>query len=66
MATTFEYVECVGVSTTSIEAAIQSAVTAIATTRKIAWFEVQSTRGRVVEPGGEIEYQVTVKFGCKL
>ncbi|MBL0174286.1 MAG: dodecin domain-containing protein [Ignavibacteria bacterium] len=65
MATVFEYHECVGISILSMEDAIRQAVDAVAATRKIAWFEVLSTRGRVTE-SNELEYQVTVRFGCKL
>ena len=65
MAPVFEYHECVGISTASVEDAVKQAVTAVAATRKIAWFEILSTRGRVTD-SGELEFQVTVKFGCKL
>ncbi len=65
MASVFEYHEAVGISTVSFEDAVKQAVTAIAATRKIAWFEVLSTRGRVTD-SNELEYQVTVKFGCKM
>ena len=66
MASTFEYVDIVGVSSASFEDAVKQAVLAASVTRKIGWFEIVSTRGRVVEPSGEIEFQVTVRFGCKM
>ena len=64
MAKAFEYCEYVGVSTVSIEDAVKNAVEAAKIKCAIAWFEVSSTRGRIANEG-EIEYQVTVKFGCK-
>ena len=64
MSTVFEYVEVVGISTASYENAIEQAVASIARTKQIAWFEVLSTRGRVIE-SGKLEYQVTVKCGVK-
>ena len=64
MPAVFEYVEVVGVSTTSYENAIEQAVAFVAKSKQIGWFEVLSTRGRVVEDG-KLEYQVTVKCGTK-
>lgn len=65
MSTMFEYVEAVGISPVSIEDAIQKAVEGISKTRQISWFEVVSFRGRVLEAPANLEYQVTVRFGCK-
>ena len=65
MAAVFEYHECVGTSSASIEDAVKQAVNAVAATRKIAWFEIVSMRGRMTE-SNELEYQVTVKCGCKI
>lgn len=62
----FEYCEFVGISTVSVEDAMKKAVEAVSATRKVAWFEVLSTRGRIASPDGTLEYQVTLKFGCKL
>jgi flavin-binding protein dodecin len=64
MPAVFEYKEMVGVSSTSVEDAVQKAVDAVAVKSPVAWFEVASVRGRVLE-GGALEYQVTVKAGCK-
>lgn len=65
MATVFEYIEIVGTSTSSIEEAVRAAVESVGATRKVAWFEIANVRGRLVDATGGIEYQVTVKFGCK-
>lgn len=62
MATSYQYIECVGTSTESVEVAIKTAIDTVAKQHKISWFEVTATRGRLVEDGG-IEYQVTVKCG---
>ena len=66
MAAAFEYVDIVGISTASFEDAVKQAVTAASATRAAAWFEGVSTRGRVVEPSKDLEFQVTVRFGCKM
>ena len=52
-----------GSSTTSIEDAIQTAVTrASQTLRNLRWFEVIETRGHI--EGGQVHhYQVTLKAG---
>lgn len=64
MTKAFEYCEYVGISTTGIEDAIGNAVESAKSKCSIAWFEVISTRGRITQEN-KIEYQVTVKFGCK-
>ncbi|MDH7515054.1 MAG: dodecin family protein [Bacteroidota bacterium] len=66
MTTAFEFVEVVGVSTKSVEDAVQNAVRHVSATRGVSWFEIVSIRGRIVEPSRETEYQVTVKFGCRV
>ena len=60
----FEYHEVVGISSASFENAVELAVAAVTKTRSVAWFEILSTRGRVLDDG-KLEYQVTVKCGCK-
>ena len=62
----YKIVEIVGSSATSIEDAIQTAVTrASATLREIRWFEVVNTRGHV-EDGRVGHYQVTLRIGFTL
>jgi dodecin len=59
----YRLIEVVGSSETSIEDAIQSAITkASSTIRHIRWFEVIETRGQV-ENGRVHYYQVTMKIG---
>ena len=59
----YKVVELVGSSPTSIEDAIQSAITrASSTVDNIRWFEVTETRGHV-EGGKVSHYQVTIKVG---
>jgi flavin-binding protein dodecin len=59
----YKIIELVGSSKTSVEEAIQNAVTKAATTiRDIRWFEVVETRG-YVENGTVAYYQVTLKLG---
>lgn len=65
MATNFELVNRVGVSSVSITDAIKSAVHDARKERAVAWFEVEGIRGRVTD-NGDLEYQVTVKIGRKL
>lgn len=64
MTKAFEYCEFVGVSVVSVEEAVQNAVEAAKQKCAVSWFEIGSLRGRLT-PEGSIEYQVTVKFGCK-
>ena len=62
----YKVVELVGSSPTSIEDAVNNAVSrASSTLREIRWFEVMSTRGHV-EDGKVALYQVTVKVGFTL
>ena len=62
----YKIIEVVGSSPTSIEDAIERAVTrASATVRDIRWFEVKETRGDVVD-GRVSHYQVTLRIGFTL
>lgn len=61
----FEYLTVVGVSSASIEDAIKQAINEVTRSRSVAWFEVEEVRGRVKDAVNELEYQVTVKCGCK-
>jgi flavin-binding protein dodecin len=62
----YKLLELVGSSKTSIEDAIQNAITrANDTLRNIRWFEVLETRGWV-EDGHVARYQVTLKVGFTL
>jgi flavin-binding protein dodecin len=64
MASVFEYKEIVGISTESLEAAIQEGLREVSLSYQVAWFEVVSMRGRMVD-AGTTEYQVTLKIGCR-
>ena len=62
----YRLIEVVGSSTTSIDAAIQSAITkASATVRHIRWFEVIETRGQG-ENCKDHYYQETLKIGFSI
>ena len=62
----YKVIELVGSSATSIEDAVQNAVSrAAATIREIRWFEVLETRGHV-ENGRVAHYQVTLNIGFTL
>ena len=61
----YKVVELVGSSTTSIEDAINTAVSrASETLRNLRWFEVLNTRGQIEE--ANIVYQVTLRVGFTL
>ena len=62
----YKKVELTGSSKTSIEDAIQNAITkATKTLRNVHWFEVVETRGYI--ENGKVDYwQVTVKLGFRL
>ncbi|GAB4538860.1 MAG: dodecin family protein [Anaerolineae bacterium] len=62
----YKKIEIVGTSSTSLEEAIQNAVTRAAqTVRRMSWFEVQEIRGAIKD--GEVsQWQVTVKIGFTL
>ncbi len=62
----YKIIEVVGSSTSSIEDAIERAVTrASATVRDLRWFEVKETRGHI-EDGRVAHYQVTLRIGFTL
>lgn len=62
----YKMLELTGSSPTSIEDAVQTAVTkAYETVRNIQWFEILETRGQVVD-GKVAHWQVTVKLGFTL
>jgi hypothetical protein len=62
----YKIVELVGSSPTSIEDAVQGAITRASTTLdNVRWFEVLETRGHV-EGGKVTHYQVTIKVGFTL
>lgn len=62
----YKKVEVVGSSTNSIEEAIQHAITETSkSVSKVEWFEVQETRGHIVD-GKVAHYQVVVKVGFRL
>jgi flavin-binding protein dodecin len=62
----YKQVELTGSSKTSIEEAIQNAITkASQTLRNLHWFQVVETRGYV--ENGKVDYwQVTIKLGFRL
>ncbi len=62
----YKLVELTGSSKTSIEEAIQNAITkATKTLRNIHWFQVVETRGYI--ENGKVDYwQVTIKLGFRL
>ena len=63
---TYKKVELVGSSRTSIEDAIQNAITECAkSVKNLEWFEVVETRGHIVS-AKVAHYQVTVKIGFKI
>lgn len=62
----YKLIELAGSSTTSIEDAIENAISrASKTIRDIGWFEVVETRGHV-ENGKVAHFQVTLKIGFTL
>ena len=64
--TVYKLLELAGSSTSSVEDAIQTAVSkASATVRNIRWFEVIQVRGHV-EDGKVAHYQVLLKVGFTL
>ncbi len=63
----YKKIEVIGISTSSIEDAIQTAVSrAHATLEKVSWFEVGEVRGHIGEDGRVSEYQVLLKIAFKL
>jgi len=62
----YKKVELVGSSTTSIEDAINTAIAkAHKSIKHMDWFEVQETRGHIVD-GKVGHYQVVLKVGFRL
>ena len=62
----YKQIELTGASATSIEQAVQTALTEAAkTVRNMCWFEVTETRGHV-ENGRVAHYQVTLRIGFTL
>ena len=63
---TYKLIEIVGVSATSIEEAIQSAISqASQTLKNLDWFEVVEVRG-MIEEGKVTAFQVKLKVGFRL
>ncbi len=62
----YKIIEVVGSSESSIEDAIEKAITRAASTiDEVRWFEVKETRGHV-ENGRVAHYQVTLRIGFTL
>lgn len=62
----YKQVELTGSSKTSIEDAVQNAITkASATLRNLNWFQVTETRG-YIENGKVAYWQVSLKLGFRL
>ena len=62
----YKLIELTGSSPTSIEEAVQNAVSkASASVRQMRWFEVVETRG-TIEDGQVGSWQVTLKIGFSL
>ncbi|TLM67858.1 MAG: dodecin domain-containing protein [Deltaproteobacteria bacterium] len=63
----YKKIEVIGISATSVEGAIQAAVSrAHESLEKISWFEVQEIRGHVNDDGKIAEYQVVLKVAFQL
>jgi len=63
---TYKLIELVGVSSDSIEDAIQSAISrANQTLKNLDWFEVTETRG-LIQEGKINQFQVKLKVGFRL
>lgn len=63
---TYKLIELVGVSETSIEDAIQSAIArANQTLKNLDWFEVSEARG-LIQDGKVNQFQVKLKVGFRL
>jgi flavin-binding protein dodecin len=62
----FKIIELTGTSKSSIEEAIQTAITTAAkSVRNMSWFEVAETRGSI-KNGKVSEWQVILKIGFKI
>lgn len=63
----YKKIEVIGISSTSIEGAIQAAVSrAHESLEKVSWFEVQDVRGHIDDDGKISEYQVVLKIAFQL
>lgn len=63
----YKKLEVIGVSQTSIEGAIQAALSkAHKTLSKLSWFEVGEIHGHIGEDGLVSEYQVVLKVALEL
>jgi dodecin len=63
---TYKLIELVGVSETSTEDAIRSAIAQASQSLKgLAWYEVIETRG-TIQDGKVTEFQVTLKIGFRI
>jgi len=63
----YKKIEVIGISTVSVEGAIQAAVSrAHESLEKVSWFEVQEIRGHIDDDGKVSEYQVQLKIAFKL
>lgn len=63
----YKKIEVIGVSPTSIEGAIQTAVgRAHESLERVSWFEVQEIRGHIDDDGKISEYQVVLKVAFQL
>ena len=63
----YKKIEVIGISTESVEAAIQKAVDrARNSLDSLSWFEVQDVRGHINEEGQVSEYQVVLKIAFEL
>lgn len=63
---TYKLIELVGVSSTSIEEAVQNAIArANQTLKNLDWFEVIESRG-LIQEGKISQFQVKIKVGFRL
>jgi dodecin len=63
---TYKLIELVGASATSIEDAVQNAITrASQTLKNLDWFEVVEARG-LIQDGKVNQFQVKLKIGFRL
>ena len=63
---TYKLIEIVGVSSTSIEDAVQTAISrASQTLKNLDWFEIVEARG-AIQDGKVSEFQVKLKVGFRL
>jgi len=62
----YQYFELVGTSKTSVEDAVQNVLTKAADAMpNMRWFQLVETRG-AIKDSKVVEWQVTVKVGCRL